>query len=99
MKGILERKLKEIEKIISLKYKDESEIGILEGLSGIAIFEFYYSKYYGGLEKNEEIGSNIIIKCVNKINNGYSLATYSGGISGFGWAIDHLEHKKFTDRM
>ncbi|NCO62727.1 MAG: hypothetical protein COW66_13025 [Flavobacteriaceae bacterium CG18_big_fil_WC_8_21_14_2_50_34_36] len=94
MKDRLERKIIEIEKIIKLKYKDEKGIGLLMGLSGMALFEFYYSKYFNS-EENAEIGSDIIIECVNKINNGYSSSTFAHGISGFGWALDHLEQENF----
>lgn len=90
-------KLKEIYKF--LKETDSTmnpNIGTISGLSGIAIFYFYYGKYFNNPESSEE-GKNLISHCVNKINSGYLNPSYCYGIPGFGWALDHLSQFNFID--
>ncbi|MBJ6369845.1 hypothetical protein [Snuella sedimenti] len=70
-KTILEIKLKEISNIIESKYKSENHIGVLAGLSGISLFQFYYSKYLGK-DCHIDIGIEIIDRSIVKINEGYS---------------------------
>lgn len=95
-KELLEKKLKEIDQIIKSKYKEESQIGVLAGLSGIALFEFYYSKYLD-IDDHADIGVEMLTDCIDKINEGYSYPTFCTGIAGAGWVLDHLEQEEFMD--
>lgn len=95
-KELLEKKLQEIDQIIQSKYKDETQIGVLAGLSGIALFEFYYSKYLD-IDDHADIGVEMLTECIEKINNGYSYPTFCTGIAGTGWVLDHLEQEEFMD--
>ncbi|KYH04460.1 hypothetical protein A1704_17345 [Chryseobacterium cucumeris] len=92
----LHLKLKEINHVIKEEVSKENNVGILDGLSGIALFQFYYSKYL----ESENIYEDALItlqKCFEKINDGYSLPTFCSGIAGFGWTIDHLVENNFIE--
>ncbi|MEP1488485.1 MAG: lanthionine synthetase C family protein [Algibacter sp.] len=95
-KNILEKKLKEIDSIIKVQYKNENQIGVLTGLSGISLFQFYYSKYLG-IDEHADIGIKILENSINKINEGYNFSTYCTGIAGAGWVLDHLKQENFID--
>jgi len=95
-KKILKEKLKEIDKIITLQYKNENHIGVLSGLSGIALFQFYYSKYLD-VDKHSDMGAEILTTCIDRINDGYSYPTYCTGMAGMGWVLDHLKQEGFID--
>jgi len=92
----LEKKLKEIDEIIKSHYKQTEHTGVLAGLSGISLFQFYYSKYLD-INSNADIGVEIISTCIDKINNGYNFPTFCTGIAGLGWVLDHLEQENFVD--
>jgi len=95
-KELLEKKLKEIDKTIKSKHKEETQIGVLAGLSGISLFEFYYSKYLD-IDDHADIGVEMLTDCIDKINEGYSYPTFCTGIAGAGWVLDHLEQEEFMD--
>ena len=95
-KKIIEAKLKEIDKIIQKEYHNEKNIGVLTGLSGMALFQFYYSKYLD-IPDNANTGATILGHIIEKINDGYNSSLYSNGIAGFGWMIDFLELNEFID--
>ncbi|MGH1387491.1 lanthionine synthetase C family protein [Kordia sp.] len=95
-KELLEKKLKEIDQIIKSKYKEETQIGVLAGLAGISLFEFYYSKYLD-IDDHADIGVEMLTDCIDKINEGYSYPTFCTGIAGAGWVLDHLEQEEFMD--
>ncbi|AXG68592.1 lanthionine synthetase C-like protein [Kordia sp. SMS9] len=95
-KELLEKKLKEIDQIIKSKYEEETQIGVLAGLGGISLFEFYYSKYLD-IDDHADIGVEMLTNCIDKINEGYSYPTFCTGIAGAGWVLDHLEQEEFMD--
>lgn len=91
----LEIKLEEIFEILK-KSSSSKNLGILTGISGMALFFFHYSK----LKNNDdaaEIGIDLIKKCFEKINDEYSHSTYCSGITGFGWLLEHLLEEDFID--
>ena len=81
-KKIIEAKLKEIDKIIQKEYHNENNIGVLTGLSGMVLFQFYYSKYLD-IPDNANTGATILGHIIEKINAGYNSSLYSNGIAGF----------------
>jgi len=93
---LLEIKLSEISKILEKKYKDLEDIGILGGISGILLFQFYHSKFLN-VDRHADISIEILSACISKINNGYSSPTYCSGIAGFGWVLDHLKQENFVE--
>jgi len=91
----LHQKLKEINTIVDQQQYQEENIGVLSGLSGIALFQFYYAKF---LDKDiTDTGYKLIENCIQKINEGYNYGTYCSGISGMGWVLNHLEQSDFIE--
>ncbi|WP_452600534.1 lanthionine synthetase C family protein [Pontimicrobium sp. MEBiC06410] len=95
-KKIIETKLKEIDEIIKKEYRNENNIGVISGLSGMALFQFYYSKYLDTPD-NANFGVTILGDIIEKINGGYNSSLFSNGIAGFGWFLDFLELNEFID--
>lgn len=94
--NLLEKALKEFSTIIPKKFKDIENVGVIAGISGIALFQFYYARLLKD-EKHADIGAEIISYCIDKINQGYSYPTYCNGIAGLGWVIQHLEANNFIE--
>ena len=90
------QKLEKISLLLNRNYKDETSLGILAGVSGMAVFQFYYSKYLNK-DQYSDIGAEMITYCIEKINDGYSYPTFCNGIAGLGWGIQHLEANDFID--
>jgi len=70
------------------------KIGLYNGLGGVALFLFYYSKYTG----DEHFG-NVANKALGRITQELSASknnfSYCSGIAGFGWLISHLQKANF----
>ena len=94
MKGKLEKQIQQIAEITGKEYKSLEHIGVLGGQSGVALFQFYCSKYFDD-DTYSEKGVEIISNCVDMINSGYSFPTYCNGIAGFGWTLQHLVNQDF----
>lgn len=93
---ILNRKLNEISHILETEYKNQNDLGVVAGIAGLALFQFYYAKYLD-VDKHADLGTEMISHCIEKINDGYSYPTFCSGIAGLGWAIQHLIVKDFID--
>ena len=93
---ILEQKLSEIDQVIRENYPTQSDIGLLTGLPGLALFQFYYAKYLNN-QMHSNIGVDIITKALELINEGNNFPTFCGGIAGFGWVYDHIEQEKLAE--
>jgi lantibiotic modifying enzyme len=92
----LEKKLQEISTVLIREYKQDNNIGVLSGASGIALFFFYYSKYLD-IDTYADIGIKILEDIINRINDGYQYPTYCIGIAGAGWVFEHLFEEDFLD--
>ncbi|WP_175578616.1 lanthionine synthetase C family protein [Tenacibaculum aiptasiae] len=92
----LEKKLDEISQILVANKRNEIEIGVLSGLSGISLFHFYYSKYIGDEDAFDE-GMKLLEMCEEKINKNDFRLTHCVGISGFGWVLEHLYKEGFLE--
>jgi lantibiotic modifying enzyme len=80
-----------IQNNITKKIRENSDIGILTGLSGYSVFLEYYSKFISN--KPQEIDSEYILNlCIDKINNNYKTSTYCDGVCGLIWSL-HFLHK------
>lgn len=92
--SFIESKIHLINDQISSNFQKTNEIGVLGGLSGLALFNFYYSRIFN---KEPTIGSNILETCILKINEGNSKPTYCNGIIGLAWVINHLIKENFIE--
>jgi len=84
---------------IALELKKDSflsceDIGLLTGIAGNALFLFNYYQYTGK-EDYAELGRGYILEIIDRLNSGYSFPTYSSGIAGAVWAIEHLNEHQF----
>ncbi|WP_418502321.1 lanthionine synthetase C family protein [Flagellimonas sp.] len=91
-----QKKLREINHIVKNQYKDLTEVGVIAGISGLALFQYYYSKYLD-VDEHGDFGSKMLSYSIEKINSGYSTPTFSSGIAGLGWTIQHLDNRDFID--
>ncbi|MDR1120268.1 MAG: lanthionine synthetase C family protein [Dysgonamonadaceae bacterium] len=96
MKSKLQSKLEEIAGILCKSQDKFDNPGVLSGISGLALFMFYWSRFTGD-SKYTDIGRDALAKAVEMINNGYSLHTYCSGISGLAWTCEHLIRHRFID--
>ncbi len=92
----LEQHLEHLAQLAQNNYQSMENIGVLGGMSGVALFQFYCSKHFDD-DSYADMGVEIISRCVDKINNGYSYPTYCAGIAGFGWALEHLAENNFIE--
>ena len=96
-KEILESHLAVIAQLTSYKYKDyDDNLGVLAGISGVALFQFYYSKHTNN-DYHADIGAEIITHCIEKINTGFSHPSFCNGIAGLAWVIQHLRKEGFIE--
>ncbi|WP_168796320.1 lanthionine synthetase C family protein [Flagellimonas onchidii] len=89
-------KLEEINRDIVNTFKEYKHVGCLSGLSGLALFKFYYGRLTQD-DSHRQIGFQILSSCVNLINAGFNYPTYCAGIAGMGWALDHLVEHGFIE--
>ncbi len=93
---LLKQKLNTISTTLRQRYKEETDLGVVSGVSGIALFQFYYSKYLD-IDTHADLGAEMISHCIEQINEGYSHPTFCTGIAGLGWTIQHLKANDFID--
>ncbi|WP_299894168.1 lanthionine synthetase C family protein [uncultured Aquimarina sp.] len=94
--SILLDKLEKISAILSENYTDNQHVGVLSGISGIALFQFYYAKFTEN-DAHADVGVDMISTVIEKINQGYSFPTFCTGIAGAGWTIELLDDEGFID--
>ncbi|MCP4181204.1 MAG: lanthionine synthetase C family protein [bacterium] len=89
-------KLEFIKQSLDKNYSNKSSLGLMTGLSGIALFYFYHWKY-SSKETSYDTGMSLLYSCMEQINNGFPYSSYSTGIAGYGWVLDHLVSEKIID--
>lgn len=89
-------RLIQINKILIEEYKTQKQLGVLAGMSGLALFQFYYSKFLDDQE-HADLGVEILNHCIENLNNGKASPTYCSGFAGMSWAFIHLEQEGFID--
>ncbi len=95
-KELLHQKLSEIHAILKEKYSENDQTGVLAGISGIALFHFYYAKYTD-TDAFADAGVEVLSSSIDRINEGFGFPTYCSGLAGTGWVLDHLEQQDFMD--
>jgi len=96
LKKRLENKLEEIAEFLLNHEDDNKEIGTLSGISGNAMFHFYYANYKDD-DRHREKGAEIISEAFNRIENGYTYPTFCDGIAGACWVLELLKEEKFIE--
>lgn len=91
---LIEEKIHLINERISSDFKTISDVGALNGLGGLALFNFHYSKTFN---IGNKIGHSILENCIEKINDGYDNPTYCNGIIGLGWVVNYLVKENLID--
>lgn len=81
---------------LNKKREENTDLGILAGTSGIALFYFKYAEY---IESSEsfDYGLELIEKSIDSINQGYNMPTYCSGIAGYGWLMNYLKIQQYID--
>ncbi|UGU15812.1 lanthionine synthetase C family protein [Sinomicrobium kalidii] len=90
------KKLEEISKVLEKEYPGTEDVGVLSGISGMALFAFYYSRFTGK-ERYADLGSEILSLVFERINNGYTMHTFCAGIPGALWSMELLREEGFID--
>ncbi len=89
-------KLKEISKVLDDKTFENKEVGVLSGVSGIALFQFYYAKFLDD-DTHSDKGVETITKAVELINEGFTYPTFCTGIAGACWTLEILKEEEFVE--
>ena len=76
--------------------KLESNIGLMGGKIGVALFYFYYAKFTND-DKFADHGVELISTVFDEINKEFTYHTHAGGLAGIGWSIEHLAQNGFID--
>ncbi len=92
----LKNKLKEISKVLDENSEVHDGIGVLAGASGVALFQFYYSKYLND-DTYADKGVDTISKMIAQINDGYTYPTFCSGIAGACWVLELLKEEEFIE--
>ena len=96
IKKRLEIKLGEIANNLLNSSLENKEIGVLGGISGNALFHFYYGRLKED-QRHIDKGSDIIYEIFQRIENGYSYPTFCDGIAGACWTLELLKEEEFID--
>lgn len=89
-------KLEEIADCLLRIEDTNKEIGAMSGISGNALFHFYYADYKGD-ENHYNKGIEIITEVFSRINKGYNYPTFCDGIAGACWVLELLKEEQFIE--
>ncbi len=95
-KVLLEKKVKEIYHVLKHADLEDMHHGVLSGISGLSLFQFYYSRLTDE-EEPADVGVDMITKTIQGINEGYAFPTFCTGIAGAGWVLELLNEEEFID--
>jgi lantibiotic modifying enzyme len=77
---------------LETQWKEEQNVGILGGKSGIALFLYDLSAFLND-QHFANIADNILYDCFDCLNEGYNFPTFCSGIAGLGWTLEHLQNR------
>ncbi len=92
----ISKKLTEIAAVLQKDTITSDNINLMGGKAGIALFFFYYSKLTNK-EEYADIGFKMLSDAFEEINKGFNYHTFSGGIAGVGWTVEHLVQNGFLE--
>jgi lantibiotic modifying enzyme len=91
------KKLSQISEILMEEDRDSNnEIGLLGGKMGEAVFLFYYASF-SGKEEYYRRAYALIDETFNKVKNEINNHSLYNGLSGIGWALEHLVQNGFLE--
>lgn len=97
MEDRLKDKLNQIaNSLIELDIKNNKNIGLHTGLTGMLLFHFYYYKFENSLHHHKR-AEEIIFRIVELIECNENVFTFCDGISGFFWTIEILKEEGFIE--
>lgn len=76
--------------------KEAANVDLFSGISGVSLFNFYYAKYKNEQEAYEKAYNQIIV-VVDSINSGFHYHSFSSGLAGIGWLIEHLAENNLLE--
>lgn len=88
-------KLDEIKGVLDTGINDRYP-ELIGGLSGIALFYFYHSKYKDDQSSYDQ-GFKLISSAFESLNKGKKYHSFSNGAAGVGWLIEHLESNDYIN--
>jgi hypothetical protein len=90
--------LKKVNKAVDLTGADKKNLSLMQGLSGLALANFYCGRYLAEpecLAKGEEI-VDVIIDTIDKQNYHFiNIFSYCNGFAGVCFALNHLQQEGF----
>jgi len=84
--------LMQIANCLSANEQKITDIGLLEGKMGVAVYLYWYARYSGHSEY-KNLANNLIDEVITGISE--KDISISKGLSGIGWGINHLLKEKF----
>ncbi|MBF4472436.1 lanthionine synthetase LanC family protein [Flavobacterium sp. HJJ] len=93
MKDEIHKKIIQIEKEISERQKDISDISLFQGMGGLPIFYFLLYKLTNKEEYRDKI--HVVIENItNLLNTGDYSLTYCDGLTGIGYMLNFIKNKE-----
>lgn len=77
---------------LETQWREEQNVGVLGGKSGIALFLYDLSVFLNE-QHFAEVADTILYDCFDCLNGGYNFPTYCSGIAGLGWTLEHLQNR------
>jgi lantibiotic biosynthesis protein len=78
-----------IYKTIEKNYIADNDIGLIYGDSGISLFLSYYQLYKKFEVDHPHLSSSLYHNIFEKLNQGFNTPTFSNGLGGILWTLDH----------
>jgi len=97
LKTALEAKIKDIATSLEQYGSASTELGLLTGKPGIAIFYFYLYRFTQD-ERYADLVSAQLIEAFDILNSGEKNHRFCTGIGGFCWTLEFLADEGFLDR-
>lgn len=91
----IEASFRKIAEALESEFKNETKAGLLSGLSGIALFFSYYSKYTSN-KKYQALADEAIERSFGLIQENWHPVTFCSGLPGLLWGVDHLVSRSET---
>ncbi len=96
IKDRFKSKLQEISNILDIENLYNKDVGVLSGTFGVALFQFYYSKFTGD-DSHADKAVETISNTIDRINKGLLSPTFCTGIAGVCWTIEILKEEEFIE--